>query len=351
MVLLFKNTIGFIKNIDPDTGVTFEFRIIEDGTAILEVAKIGDYEGDLVIPQQAVGEDGTQYPVRIVGWPTELDEYWIKKYVDDDVFNEWKREYGLKSHQILALNLGYFSPSNNIRSVTFSEGIEAIFGEVFHGGYGSLLTVNLPSTIKYLYCPFRNCINFEDQLGGLIQYNGTENDWKTLANKSAKYIPYHIPYDLAEGIDTDLGMDYTPYRSPDLMINFCKPEDFHIRMEEDYILNSDDNNAHIQIMHPEGDFAVPERYEKEGTQYTITEIGTAAFACNRLIKSVRIPPTIKKIERDAFYSNENLEELTISDSDEPLIIEDGVFSSVLLKNIYRKRHRIQKLQFYRRQYG
>ena len=59
------------------------------------------------------------------------------------------------------------------------------------------------------------------------------------------------------------------------------------------------------------DITIPEKFEYDGTRYTITSIGNSAFSkCNELI-SVNIPNTVTEIKDDAFNLCEELTEINL----------------------------------------
>ena len=75
--------------------------------------------------------------------------------------------------------------------------------------------------------------------------------------------------------------------------------------------------------------------DENGNKKTITHIGRSSFAGNDKIKKITIPATIKKINNDAFYQCNNLEEVWILKAETVLDVGMGAFYGCKnLKTIY-----------------
>ena len=277
-----------------------EYGINDDGTAT--IFSLITESREIIFPSTVVDAEGKEYPVKIVS----------------------------NIYPANCIGISLIGSRNTLKSAVFSEGIEIILGPLFPD-YDSLLTVTFPSTLKFVYSLFWRCRNFEEQEGGLIQFTGTKEQWEALLKYTG------IPFSSSEkeesrGIYTG-SMDYTPYWDEDLFIRFCRPEDASLAAAEDYILSGE--CAKIRILNPTGEYVIPEYYIFDGKDYTISEIGTAACSNNDDLKTLTIPPSVRIIERDAFYACEQLEEIVIQDAEQPLSIGRGAFAKCKnLKKIY-----------------
>ena len=209
--------------------------------------------------------------------------------------------------------------AKNIKHIILPEGFEALSGSTFDMCH-TLLSLYIPASVKYIGQAFWNCPQFEYNLGGRIFYTGTPEQWNEVIRSAPN-----------RGI-----MDYTPY---DTVVRFIDsipdtiPElDFHTYLDPD----TDQEISTVRYCDMGGEFTVPEYYENEnGKKKTITQVGINAFAVNKKIKKVTIPPTVDSLDRDAFYCCENLEEVVIEGSDKKLTVGMGAFFGCKnLKTIY-----------------
>lgn len=76
-----------------------------------------------------------------------------------------------------------------------------------------------------------------------------------------------------------------------------------------YYLDNDDKTAEV-TSGKAGDVVIPSTVSYEGNTYTVTTIGNRAFK-EEALKSVRLPNTINKIGKEAFYGNSLLEYINI----------------------------------------
>ena len=65
---------------------------------------------------------------------------------------------------------------------------------------------------------------------------------------------------------------------------------------------------------PTGDLVIPESVEHEGTQYSVTSIGSSAFQSCKSLTSVTIPNSVTSIGNQAFWFCEGLSSVTIPNS-------------------------------------
>lgn len=214
---------------------------------------------------------------------------------------------------------GFMGETTKLKHVILPEGLEALCDRTF-SFCGTLLSIYIPASVKYMGHMLWNCSQFEYDLGGRIYYTGTPEQWQELINS-----------DLDRGLS-----DYTPY---DTVVRFIDsipdtvPElEFHTYLDPD----TSREVSSVRCGEMGGEFTVPDSYEDEsGERKEITYVGIDAFAINGKIKKVTIPPTVDTICTDAFYRCENLEEVVIEKSDEKLTVGMGAFCGCKnLKTIY-----------------
>ena len=217
---------------------------------------------------------------------------------------------------------GFMGETTKLKHVILPEGLEALCDRTF-SFCGTLLSIYIPASVKYMGHMLWNCSQFEYDLGGRIYYTGTSEQWQELINsKPERGLSDYTPYDTVVRF-----IDSMPEAVPQL--------EFHSYRDPD----TDRDVSSVRCCEIGGEITIPESYENEnGERKEITYVGIDAFAINGKVKKVTIPSTVDTLCTDAFYRCESLEEVVIEKSDKKLTVGIGAFCGCKnLKTIYAGR--------------
>lgn len=222
-------------------------------------------------------------------------------------------------YNVTVIGRSAFCMQQSIKHVVFQEGITELQDSLF-ADCGSVLSVYIPSSVRIMGEVFYRCPTFEENAGGIIYYSGTQEQWRALIDSDKKRWM----------------MDYTPY---DSVVRFINDEFFTVPQIDYQIIYDEESETEItclRVCEEGGEFTIPSYFQDEnGNKKTITHVGRSSFAGNNKIKKITIPASIDKINNDAFYQCDNLEEVWILKAETVLDIGMGAFYGCKnLKTIY-----------------
>lgn len=243
-------------------------------------------------------------------------------------------------------NIDGFSGCEKLSSITFSEGVETI-GDYAFSGCKSLKKVIVPNSVQSIctsafdYCTSLMTVYIGDGVNSIGEMafafckdlkdiyisseKGASAPWSnTFDNSYIQYATLHVPENLIP-----------KYKENDVWNSFEKIIDWDgsINYESDpsvvygfpveinglwYTLISKLHQAEI-VGEPSGqlytgDIVIPDHITYDNIEYTVTRIGTYAFAQCMGLTSVSIPNSVTIICSGAFYGCINLEKIDIPNS-------------------------------------
>ena len=224
------------------------------------------------------------------------------------VCDEEGREYALT-----ALDDGCFQGQQVLKCVVVPEGVREIRSAAF-GGCGSLKTHVLPASLESFEYMLYLCPQFAKPGAGHILYCGPQERWNELVQAGRRRMSTD---------DTDY-LDPRTVRTNVQTIPDALPDVEYERYE---MSGAPDAQAVLHQYNVGGELEIPETWTDPETGETlpVTLIGWAAFSGNKTLKSVIIPPTVRKISNDAFYGCTALETVIIRPGTEKIIIGRGAF--------------------------
>ncbi len=256
-----------------------------------------------------------------------------------------------------------FSGCEKLSSITFSEGVETI-GDYAFSGCKSLKKVIVPNSVQsictraFQFCTSLMTVYIGDGVNSIGEMafafckdlkdiyisseKGASAPWSnTFDNSYIQYSTLHVPEsfiqkykenDIWNSFEKIIGWDGSVNDESDPSIVYASPVEINGLW---FTLISKVHQAEI-VGEPSGqlytgDIVIPEHITYDNLEYTVTTIGTNAFASCMSLTSVSIPNSVTFICSGAFNSCLNLDEINIPNSVKK--IDRYAFSYTGLKSV------------------